>query len=322
MTYYDVLGIGALNWDLIYEVPDLDIFSRLKISVTHGQEVYLEDYYAAPLLNLLDRYGTKRIESGGGQAANTIYALSQMGFKTRIIGKAGCDSWGDLIIKGLIGVDTTGVVRQGNSGLCVSLLTPDGERSMIVFPNVNDSFKIEDVDLSDASTRCFHVTSFASQGPLAAQIEIVKGIGRGVIISFDPGSLYARLGLDALRPLLRMTSCLFATDTELEMMTGLGHSDAVKCVRDCGVEMVICKQGAKGAYFMDDTHHAYFPALKADIRDVTGAGDCFAAGFLAGLLKGFNIDKCGRLGTLAAAACIQGYGRASYPDKGIFDLVG
>ncbi|MGA1791700.1 MAG: carbohydrate kinase family protein [bacterium] len=317
-----VLGIGALNWDLIYELPELALLDKLGIKISLGEEIHLCQDRLDPLLALLDRFGEKRAESGGGQAANTVYALARMGFKAGMIGKVGKDDWGERILQSLNGVDLSYVLREDRSGICISILTPDGERSMIAFPNVNDTLDKKDLDLSALSgCRFLHLTSFAGSHPLQTQIEVVEGLGDVPRISFDPGNLYASLGLNAILPIVRKTYCLFATANELERITGLGHEDASALLLDLGVKIVICKQGARGAYLVDRHKRLTFAPAEAEVKDVTGAGDCFAAGFLAGLLKGMDLEKCGQLGTYAAASCISGYGRESYPDQETLGLV-
>ncbi|MGA1845004.1 MAG: carbohydrate kinase family protein [bacterium] len=314
----DVTGLGALNWDLIYELPDLARLTDLGISLSPGEEIHLGPDALDPLLNLLDRYGRKRAESGGGQAANTIVALAGMGFRTRMLGKVGNDRWGDLILAGLKGVDVSSVIRENRSGMCISILTPDGERSMIAFPNANDTLDFEDIAQGIPSGCLFlHLTSFAGPRPLKAQIELVKHLDASTLITFDPGNLYAGKGLDQLLPVIERTYCLFATDAELERITGFRHQEAAARMLDLGVRMVVCKQGARGAYLLDSTGCRTFSALAVEVKDVTGAGDCFAAGFLAGLIRGQDLDTCGAWGTRAAASCITGYGRERYPGKEI-----
>jgi ribokinase len=344
MAYRQVIGLGALNWDLIYELPDFGVLRDLDISMVIGEEIHLESDMLDPLLDLLGRHGKKRAESGGGQAANTIYALgrhgkkraesgggqaantiyalTRMGFRTMLMGKVGRDEWGDLILKGLSGIDIKNIIREGRSGICISILTPDGERSMIAFPNVNDTLELKDIDITAFDDCHFiHLTSFAGPCPLKAQIELVKGLRQGPLISFDPGNLYAEAGLDAISPILKRTYCLFSTDNELERITGLHHQRAAIQMLDLGVQMVICKQGSKGAYLLDRQRRLDFPAMEVEVKDVTGAGDCFAAGFLAGLIMGEDPEVCGFLGTYAAASCITGYGRESYPNEEILNRI-
>ncbi|MGA1796492.1 MAG: carbohydrate kinase family protein [bacterium] len=314
----DAAGLGALNWDLIYELPDLAGLTDLGISLSPGEEIHLGPDALDPLLNLLDRYGRKRAESGGGQAANTIVALAGMGFRTQMLGKVGNDRWGDLILAGLKGVDASTVIRENRSGTCISILTPDGERSMIAFPNVNDTLDFGDIAQGIPSGCLFlHLTSFAGPRPLKAQVELVRHLDARTLITFDPGNLYAGKGLDQLLPIVERTYCLFATDAELERITGLRHPEAAARMLDLGVRMVVCKQGARGAYLLDSNGCRQFPALAVEVKDVTGAGDCFAAGFLAGLIRGEDLGTCGVWGTRAAASCIMGYGRDRYPGKEI-----
>jgi ribokinase len=316
MVYWAAIGLGAMNWDLIYELPDFRVLRDLDISMTLGEEIHLESGMLDPLLALLGRHGEKKAESGGGQAANTIYALARMGFKTMLMGKVGEDEWGDLILKGLSGIDMKNIIREGRSGICISILTPEGERSMIAFPNVNDTLDVKDIDITAFDDcRFLHLTSFAGSCPLQAQIELVKSLKQGPLISFDPGNLYAQAGLNSILPIVKRTYCLFATDNELERITGLHHQRAATQMLDLGVQMVICKQGAKGAYLVDRQRRLDFPAMEVEVKDVTGAGDCFAAGFLAGLIMGVDLESCGLLGTHAAASCITGYGRESYPNE-------
>lgn len=316
MAYWAVIGLGALNWDFIYELPDFAVLRDLDISMAIGEEIQLESDKLDPLLELLRRHGKKMAESGGGQAANTICALARMGFNTMLMGKLGEDEWGDLILKGLSGVNIKNIIREGRSGICVSILTSEGERSMIVFPNANDTLDVKDIDIAAFNDCHFvHLTSFAGSRPLKTQHELVEGLKQGPLISFDPGNLYARAGLNSILPIVKRTYCLFVTDNELERITGLHHERAAAQMLELGVQMVICKRGSKGAYLLDHQRRLDFPAIEVEVKDVTGAGDCFAAGFLAGLIMEKDLETCGLLGAHAAASCIAGYGRESYPDE-------
>lgn len=320
MNFWDLIGIGALNWDLIYELDDLLRLKDLGISLKSGEEINLSGAELPSVLRLLDGFGYKRAESGGGQAANTAFALAKMGFKTGILGSVGNDIWGDRILDGLSIVDTSSVLSAGMSGVCISIITPDKERSMIVFPNINDSLDMAAFKTFPFSgCRFLHLTSFAGRFPLEGQIRLLNGISAGPLITFDPGNLYARFGINALLPILKKTFCLFITDTEMGLMTGLPLFEAGKRLLEMGVKMIVCKQGAKGAYLLrkDMDDRIDFPAMDVEVTDVTGAGDCFAAGFLAGLLKGLGLEQCGILATRTAASSLKGYGRDSYPDEGM-----
>ena len=70
-------------------------------------------------------------------------------------------------------------------------------------------------------------------------------------------------------------------------------------------DIAVVKVGAKGAYIKCDNEIVTIPPMKADVVDTTGAGDMWAAGFLAGLVKGENLQKCGMMGAIVAKNIIE-----------------
>jgi len=86
-----IIGFGALNLDLIFEVEDLKSISLKGPRLDPGKEDFGSDEEFESLLDQLKRYGTLKSRSGGGSAANTIVALARMGFPTKLIGKVGED---------------------------------------------------------------------------------------------------------------------------------------------------------------------------------------------------------------------------------------
>jgi sugar/nucleoside kinase (ribokinase family) len=86
-----IIGFGALNLDLIFEVEDLKSLSLKGLRPGPGKEGFGSDEEFESLLEQLKRYGTLKSKSGDGSAANTIVALARMGFPTKLIGKVGED---------------------------------------------------------------------------------------------------------------------------------------------------------------------------------------------------------------------------------------
>ena len=91
-----IIGFGALNLDLIFEVEDLKSLSLKGLRPDPGKEGFGSDEEFESLLEQLKRYGTLKSKSGDGSAANTIVALARMGFPTKWIGKVGEDLEGFL----------------------------------------------------------------------------------------------------------------------------------------------------------------------------------------------------------------------------------
>lgn len=330
----DVIGFGALNVDLIYDVPR-EAFSLLarfdpsspfqswesssgsaKKGLEPGGEIFGDPEALAPILSLLNRIGRHRSRSGGGSAANTILALSRMGFDVGYVGKVGCDEHGTFLIESLEGVNTDGIVQGDRSGLCLILLDEEGERSNLVFPNANDTLTYDEVELSYIQdTKFLHFTSFVGERPFEAQIKVAQNLPPEIRLSFDPGELYARRGLEQLLPILKNTYILFATDREIQLIMDSPYRGGAKQLLDTGPHIAVCKLGAKGSYVVSSDCEWEIPAQETQVVDKTGAGDVYAAGFLAGLLLERPIAECAHLATEAAALSIGGYGRAQYPDR-------
>ncbi len=115
-------------------------------------------------------------------------------------------------------------------------------------------------------------------------------------------------------PLLQRTAYLFATETELELMCGVHLEEAISFMLNVGVGLVVCKMGARGARLVARRGEMYVPPSPVEVVDVTGAGDLFAAGFLAAVLRGLDLEAAGHLAAWAAARGIGGFGRSAYPD--------
>ncbi len=310
----DVIGFGAINLDEIYSVsvspPPADAGG-----IAPGSEALADDDTYTRLTQWLEAAGTSAATSGGGQAANTMYALARMGFRTAVIGGVGADAEGDSLLAGLAPVDTSHVVRGGRTARCVVVLDERGERTILVRP----ASEVPAPDPVAAWTalggaRCLHLTSLTHSQGLKAQRRLVETIPNHVKLSFDPGELYCRLGARALAPILERTYVLFLGEREAELLVGSSDAEGCDKLLSLGPSLVVCKRGAQGVEVLTADGQRFAIAAKdVALVDPTGAGDVFAAGFLAGLLLGQDLQRCAALGTEAAAQSITSYGRSSYP---------
>ncbi len=308
----DVIGFGAINLDLIYKVEDESVIRELKISETAISEKRFEK-----LKRLLRDKAELKLKSGGGSAANTVYALAKMGFETGYLGKVGKDEEGKFLRRSLRPVDTRRVSSGERSGICLVLV--DGkERIIHILPNSNNSLSYDEIDLDYArKTKFLHLTSFAGDLPFQAQKKLVKKMSGGTCrLSFDPGRCYAQKGLKALLPIIAESYVVFPSEEEVKLLTGKNYRQGAKVLLNCGPKIVVCTRGAKGSYILSkDQEHEIITDGRVRVADPTGAGDVYAAGFLAGLLLNLPLKKCGQLGTKLAEISITGYGREKYPDE-------
>lgn len=311
----DCVGFGALNMDLIYEVDDLSAITVAGKACEAGAEMFCGPSDFEDLRRQLEDGALFRSQSPGGSAANTVVALSRMGFSTGYVGKVGQDAEGEILVKSMDGVDTSRVMRGGQSGFTVVLLDARRERTIIVLPNANDDITLDDVDIDYCRDgRFLHLTAFAGEKPTAAQIEIVRRVGKEIRICFDPGEIHTQKGLVKMLPVVKHCDVLFVTDREARLLTGEDYVDGTHELLNYGPNVVVCKLGAEGSYVLSKDEEFHVPPIEVEVVDRTGAGDVYAAGFIAGLLKGYDVMRCAKIANIAAAQSVTDWGRSAYPD--------
>lgn len=315
----DALGVGALNVDMVYQLDDP---APLGMRFVPGGEIVGRDERFQDVLRELDRSGRLLGRSGGGSAANAIYAMSRFGLDVAFLGTGGIDDMGDLLLKEMGEVDLSHVRREGRSGLCISVQV-EHDRSLVVLPNANDQLRIGTADIEFANGfQIVHLSSFAGTGPLKQQVRLAEGLIDEVMLSFDPGAKYASRGLDELMPVIRRTDILFVNETEIEKMTGMGAEEGCRRIMDIGPDVVVLKKGQAGAVIFAEEERIPIAPVPTSVVDRTGAGDVFAGAFLTGIVKGWGLRRAGEFGAAAASQSIAQVGRAGYPDKEMLKLFG
>ena len=306
----DLIGCGALNLDLIYRLPDdTPLWERLP---PPGSEwgVTAEERAAIDR----DLAGIAATLSGGGQAANTAHAIARLGFRSVMLGRIGRDDDGRFVAGELAPCDGSLLANAGETGRVYVLLNESGERRNLVWPATNDDFSPADLPRRLPRTSFAYFSSFVGERPLEAQLALLDRLPGDVQIAFDPGEIYARRGVKRFIPLLKRTSFLFATETELQIFCGLPVDQAIEFLLQVGVGLVVRKMGEQGARIVGRRIDLYVPPHPAEVVDVTGAGDLFAAGFMGGLLDDLGLEAAGHLAAWAASRGIGGVGRSTYPD--------
>jgi ribokinase len=312
MTRLSVVCFGALNVDLIFRVTS-QLLENLGYKPGHeylGTKDQLEK-----LLSTLHKQGRLCAKSGGGSAANTAVALQRLGITTGYIGRVGTDPDGEFLISSLEEVDKGGIRRAGRTGLALSLIPDDKkDRTLVVFPNSNDDLTFDEIDLSyTESVQVVHLTSFFGSPPFEAQKELVGRLPPNTLVSLDPGMPYAFRGLKALEPLLSKAFILFIQEKEVEILTRKNHLQGGKQLLDMGPKIVACKMGSVGSVVFTHEGNFLLPSLNVSVIDPTGAGDVYAAGFLASILRGKSLHECAEFATEVASISITGFGRSCYP---------
>jgi ribokinase len=307
MSNIEVIGLGALNIDHIYQVE----------RILDDGEAVVEGAGSFP----------------GGSAANTIYGLARLGIKTGFTGVVGDDTEGRLLIQDFmrVGVEPSQIrMKKGvKTGSTLCLSDSSGRRSIYVIPGANNLLTAEDINLTYIEqASLLHISSFADDRQFQLLLDLTSELTPSVKISFSPGELYTAKGLKALIPILGKTSILFTNEGEIEGLTDKDFIAGAEACLEQGCQIVVVTLGkGKGLSshkktnaicYIRDTNNEYLvePAgvAKTPAVDTTGAGDAFATGFLYGLLKRRSLEECGQLGDIVAQFSIRETGaRAGLP---------
>jgi sugar/nucleoside kinase (ribokinase family) len=316
----DVVGCGSLNVDTIYETEDLTFLEPFYPAGEKRRQWVLTDRKDIGVLQEALRKEARLISrSGGGSAANTVFALAKMGFRSGMMGKVGQDEEGEFIRQEMARVPRLRISRDSRTGQALIILGPDRDRIILLLPNANRELTAADLDRDFVRTfRMLHMTSVAGEG-LALQERLAREVSGPVWISFDPGEVYVRRGGEVLAPLLALCHILFITQGELELLTGRGWKEGIQEMQDLGIRIVAVKKKGSGAFIREAAQAWDLPAPVIQAKDTTGAGDVFAAGFLGAYLRGLPLPACGSLGLAMAHQSMRGVGRESYPTREDFE---
>lgn len=257
--------------------------------------------------------------SFGGNALNEAVVLSRLGERVQLLSNLGTDEAGDRVRAFLEknGIDCAGLILQEGVPTAVNLVLVDrqGERHFITDPGST----LRRLDLPDLEPRLdnlAHIVSFSSLfvSPLltiAKTRELFRRIKeRDRLLLVDMTKAKHGETLDDLQQLLPCIDVLVPNQEEARLLTG--ESDPLRSLHrlvKAGVGIAVVKCGADGCLVAAGGRTWQIPAVPdTACVDTTGAGDAFAAGFLAGLRRGFAPDDCARLGCAAAACAVEALG--------------
>jgi sugar/nucleoside kinase (ribokinase family) len=265
---------------------------------------------------------TRRVEpirlANGGDCLNTAIGLRRLGLSVSFAGLAGRDSWGDFLASVIEreGIDGRGLKRTSEAGTCTVLvaINSQGERTFFYHGGANDLFSLRDVDPAlVAEATAVHVggTYLLPRFDGEGAAELLRGArARGQLTSMDVTWDVEDRWLSVIDSCLPHLDWFLPSAKEAAKITGLGRPEQMAAfLRDRGVANVVIKLGERGCYVLPAGRPGFFaPAFAVPVVDTTGAGDSFVAGFLAGLLRGWEPERSARLACAAAALNIQRVG--------------
>jgi sugar/nucleoside kinase (ribokinase family) len=253
----------------------------------------------------------------GGCASNTGYALSKLGVSTGLMGKVGTDGFGDFFVNYMkdSGLDTRGIKRTSsvNTSATMVMVSADGERTFFHYLGANAELCYDDVDFDIVrEAGILHVAGAflmpKLDGEPTARV-LKRAREQGIITSLDTCWDSRGNWINVLEPCLEHLDIFMPSIEEARMITGKETpAEIAEFLLSYGIGTVALKMGEQGSYVRTRNWEMSVPIYKVKTVDATGAGDAFAAGFLAGVSKGWDHREAARLANAVGACCVTAMG--------------
>jgi sugar/nucleoside kinase (ribokinase family) len=261
----------------------------------------------------------------GGNAVNCSIALAKMGVPCDVVIKVGRDMLGEFIVGECrkYGVNIDGVVRSTDSHTPFTFVCvlPGGQRSFLSTLGTNGTISCDDVNLGIVRRAkfCFVTGTMVMSTLDGEQTAGLLGQARqaGVKTLLDTvymDSATTQAWRAAIHPALPVLDYFIPSYPEAQAITGRSEpADIARALQDGGCANVVIKLDERGAFCRDATGtETFVPAYCVErVVDTTGAGDCWCAGFLAGLRENLSMPEAALLGNATAAHCIQAPGAST-----------
>lgn len=313
MAKHDVLCIGNAIVDIIAQADERFLVDN---GIIKGAMNLIDMERAVSLYSKMG----PAIEASGGSAGNTAAGIANFGGKAAFFGKVSDDQLGDIYYHDMraqgVAFDTRPLSGNPPTARSMIFVTPDGERSMNTYLGACVELGPEDVERDKAEgSKVTYFEGYLWDPPRAKDAirltaQFAHAAGREVSMTLSDSfcvDRYRSEFLDLMRS--RTVDIVFANSHEIKSLYQTSSfDDALKAFRkDCRIGCVT--RSSKGSVIVhDDETFEIAPLPVSDVVDTTGAGDLYAAGVLYGYTKGFDLKRCGDLGSLAAGLVIQQVG--------------
>ena len=313
MKKFQVVGIGNAMVDVLARAKD----SFLAEAGIEKGIMQLIDMRRA--VELYGSIGPAR-EVSGGSAANTIAGIAHLGGRTAYVGKVKDDQLGaifahDLRAQGAV-YETAFAPKDAvdETGRCLIIVTPDGERSMNTYLGVTEFLTSDDIDENQMSeAEWIYLEGYRFDGPeshaaFAKAISACKASGGRVSLTLSDPFCVGR-HRDAFRTMIQDdVDLLFCNRAEMLSMYETDDFEAALALAAKEIAIVACTDSEHGAHILSGGERWHAPAVPTKIVDATGAGDLFAGAFLWALTHGYSLQDCGQIGNIAASEVISHLG--------------
>jgi ribokinase len=270
-----IVCAGHVNWDVTLQVTQLP---------TPDGESHIHN----------------QTQAGGGSASNTAAVLAGLDYEPLLLGSVGDDECGRLALEELAGagVDCTHVQQVDGGETTVKYLVVDDAGEVMVLANNGANEQFEATDLPPARLQRATHLHLTGQRPATALALAQRAHEAGVPVSVDPGRRFDDREFD---PVLELADIVFFNEPEARVARERG-------VAAQETALTVCKRGDGGAVARGPDKTVTHPGFAVDPVDTAGAGDAFAAGFLAARLDGASDERALAVGNACGALAARTVG--------------
>jgi len=293
---HDIIVIGDSKLDTFLEINEASVHCNLDKS-----KCFL-------CLNYADKIPVTRVQqSFGGNAANFSVGVARLGIRTALYTVLGGDEAGTQVWNNFKkeNVSTDYITRdESKNTSCSTIINFQGERTILTY-HENEDYKLP--QLQPVPWVYLTSVNFHHDALHAQVLEYVRNARAKMI--FNPGTAQLRDGIEQLKNILQATEVLLLNKEEAELLLGKKPvPELLKSFCEYGVKISIITDAERGSFAFDGSELYEVPAQKVSLVERTGAGDAYAAGFVAARIKGLGLREAMEWGARNAASVVQHVG--------------
>lgn len=311
-SQFDVLAIGNAIVDIVVHADDEFLTAHGLIKGAMG----LVD--EAQSRALYEQAGPG-VECSGGSAANTVAGVASLGGRGAFFGKVRDDRLGSVFTRDMraagVHFDTPPATGGAATATSLVLVAPDAERTMQTYLGACMDLGPGDIDADvAAAARVTYLEGYLWDPPAAKEAfikasELAHAAGREVSLSLSDPFCVDRHRADFAGLVDGHVDILFANEEEIMSLYRADTFDAALAAVAGRCRVAALTRGAGGCVVAAGGQvHAVEAEAVDRVVDTTGAGDAFAAGFLAGYTQGRDVETAARMGNIAAGEAISHVG--------------
>ena len=323
VTRFDITGIGNAIVDHLLQTDDV-FLSR------HGMPKGAMSLIDADTATRLTAAMAGGLTASGGSVANSCAVAAALGARVAFLGKVGADDMGEVfreeIANAGVHYATKPLVAPIPTARCLILVTPDGQRTMNTYLGAGGEFSLADLDETIiAASAVTYLEGYlfdppAAQAAFAEAARMARAAGQKVALSLSDAFCVDRHRDGFRRLIAEGVDILFANEVEVcSLYQCNDFADAAAQAAE-NIPLAVLTQSEKGSVILQGGKMVEIAAVPTDVVDTTGAGDAYAAGFLAAYTKGAGLEAAGVLGAKAAALTISRIG-ARPPEADLWKLI-